>query len=92
VIGGVADTVKGTVQRIGEAADSGRKPGMPLGVLSEIAREAPLGSLLIAFLVGVASQDEDNSPHSFDLRRFVGAPRVPSGGRRESDRKRTHWM
>jgi hypothetical protein len=33
---------------------SGRKPGMPLSVLSNIAREAPLGSLLIAFLLGVA--------------------------------------
>jgi hypothetical protein len=27
---------------------------MPLSVLSNIAREAPLGSLLIAFLLGVA--------------------------------------
>jgi hypothetical protein len=54
VIGEVADAVKGTAQRIGEAVDSGRKPGMPLSVLSNIAREAPLGSLLIALLLGVA--------------------------------------
>jgi len=27
---------------------------MPLSILSHIAREAPLGSLLIAFLLGVA--------------------------------------
>jgi hypothetical protein len=54
VISDVADAVKGTAQRIGEAVDSGRKPGMPLSVLSNIAREAPLGSLLIAFLLGVA--------------------------------------
>jgi hypothetical protein len=39
---------------VGEAVDSGRKPGMPLSVLSNIAREAPLGSLVIAFLLGVA--------------------------------------
>jgi hypothetical protein len=52
VIGEVADAVKGAAQRI--AVDSGRKPGMPLSVLSNIAREAPLGSLLIAFLLGVA--------------------------------------
>ena len=32
----------------------GPEPGMPLSVLSDIAREAPLGSLLIAFLLGVA--------------------------------------
>src|ERR1700722_17372826 len=54
VIGEGADALKGTAQRIGEAVDSGRKPGMPLSVLSNIAREAPLGSLLIAFLLGVA--------------------------------------
>jgi hypothetical protein len=54
VIGEVADAVKGAAQKIGQAVDSGRKPGMPLSVLSNIAREAPLGSLLIAFLLGVA--------------------------------------
>jgi len=27
---------------------------MPLSILSNIAREAPLGSLLVAFLLGVA--------------------------------------
>jgi hypothetical protein len=53
VIDEVADAVKGTAQRIGAAVESGRKPGMPLSVLSNIAREAPLGSLLIAFLLGV---------------------------------------
>lgn len=54
VISEVTDAVRGTAQRIGNAVDSGRKPGMPLSVLSNIAREAPLGSLLIAFLLGVA--------------------------------------
>jgi hypothetical protein len=54
VIGDVADAIKGTAQTVGDMVDSGRKPGMPLGVLSNIAREAPLGSLLIAFLLGVA--------------------------------------
>ena len=43
-----------TAQRVGNAIDAGRKPGMPLSILSNIAREAPLGSLLIAFLLGVA--------------------------------------
>jgi hypothetical protein len=46
--------VKGTVHRIGAAIDTGRKPGMPLSILSNMAREAPLGSLLVAFLLGVA--------------------------------------
>jgi hypothetical protein len=54
VISDVTDAVKGTAQRISDAVDTGRKPGMPLSVLTNIAREAPLGSLLIAFLLGVA--------------------------------------
>jgi hypothetical protein len=51
----VSNAVKGTVNRVSGAIEAGRKPGMPLSVLSNIAREAPLGSLLIAFLLGVAA-------------------------------------
>jgi hypothetical protein len=50
----VSDAVKGTVNRVSDAIEAGRKPGMPLSILSNIAREAPLGSLLIAFLLGIA--------------------------------------
>jgi hypothetical protein len=50
----VSEAVKGTVHRVSDAIDAGRKPGMPLSILSNIAREAPLGSLLIAFLLGAA--------------------------------------
>jgi hypothetical protein len=49
-----SEAVKDTVQRVGAAIDAGRKPGMPLSILSNIAREAPLGSLLVAFLLGIA--------------------------------------
>jgi hypothetical protein len=49
----VSDAVKGATQTIKKAIETGKKPGMPLSVLSNIAREAPLGSLLIAFLLGV---------------------------------------
>ena len=47
------EAVKGTVHRVGGAIEAGQKPGMPLSILSNIAREAPLGSLIIAFLLGV---------------------------------------
>jgi hypothetical protein len=50
----VSEAVKGTVHRVGGAIEAGQKPGMPLSILSNIAREAPLGSLLVAFLLGVA--------------------------------------
>ena len=50
----VSDAVKGAASRVSDTIKAGRKPGMPLSVLSNIAREAPLGSLLVAFLLGVA--------------------------------------
>jgi hypothetical protein len=50
----VSDAVKSAAHTVSHAIKTGRKPGMPLSVLSNIAREAPLGSLLIAFLLGVA--------------------------------------
>lgn len=43
----VSDAVKETVHRVSGAIEAGRKPGMSLSILSNIAREAPLGSLLI---------------------------------------------
>ena len=49
-----SEAVTGTVRGVGDAIAAGRKPGMPLSILSNIAREAPLGSLLVAFLLGVA--------------------------------------
>jgi len=49
-----ADAFKDAVHRVGDAIEAGKKPGRPLSILSNIAREAPLGSLLIAFLLGVA--------------------------------------
>jgi hypothetical protein len=53
-IADVKDAVKDTVHRVGDAIDAGKKPGMPLSILANVAREAPLGSLLVAFLLGVA--------------------------------------
>ena len=50
----LSDAVTGAVHRVSDAVDSARKPGMPLSILANIAREAPLGSLLAAFLLGVA--------------------------------------
>lgn len=49
-----AHAVGDTLERAGQTWDNAKKPGMPLSVLSNVAREAPLGSLLVAFLLGVA--------------------------------------
>ena len=50
----ISEAVHGAVNRVSGMIEAGRKPGMPLSILSNIAREAPLGSLFIAFLLGVA--------------------------------------
>jgi len=42
------------VKSLSDILDGAKKPGMPLSILSNIAREAPLGSLLVAFVLGVA--------------------------------------
>lgn len=42
------------IESLRTLVDGVKKPGMPLSVLSNIAREAPLGSLLAAFMLGVA--------------------------------------
>ena len=48
------EMLKSAIARAKAAIEAGRQPGMPLSVLSNVAREAPLGSLAIAFLLGVA--------------------------------------
>jgi hypothetical protein len=50
----VSEALKEAIRRANEAIEVGRRPGMPLSVLSNMAREAPLGSLFLAFLLGVA--------------------------------------
>ncbi|WP_398472561.1 hypothetical protein [Tardiphaga sp.] len=50
----VVDTVKDAAHRVSDTFEAGKKPGMPLSILANVAREAPLGSLLVAFLLGVA--------------------------------------
>jgi hypothetical protein len=50
----ISEALRAAASRLNGAIEAGRKPGMPLSVLSNIAREAPLGSLFIAFLLGVA--------------------------------------
>jgi hypothetical protein len=50
----MSDAVKGAANRSGDAIEKGRKPGMPLSILSNVVRESPLGSLLVAFLLGIA--------------------------------------
>jgi hypothetical protein len=49
-----AETIQSASHRVSNAIETGREPGMPLDILSRLVREAPLHSLAIAFLLGVA--------------------------------------
>lgn len=48
----VSDGVKAAASSVREAIDEGKKPGNVLDTLSKMTRDAPLGMLLAAFLVG----------------------------------------
>ena len=50
----ITETLQTAVGRLTSAVAAARRPGRPLAILSSIAREAPLASLSIAFLVGIA--------------------------------------
>lgn len=42
------------VKSLSEVLEGAKKPGMPLSILSNITREAPLGTLLVVFVLGIA--------------------------------------
>jgi hypothetical protein len=53
-IGEVAGGLRAAVDRLTTAIEEARKPGRPLATVAAITREAPLASLFIAFLFGIA--------------------------------------
>jgi hypothetical protein len=53
-IGEVAGGLHSAVDRLTSAVEESRKPGGTLATVSAITREAPLASLFVAFLFGVA--------------------------------------
>jgi hypothetical protein len=50
----VSEAVSRAIHAIQDTIHTAKQPGMPLSILSNIAREAPLGSLLAAFVLGIA--------------------------------------
>jgi hypothetical protein len=46
--------LQAAVSRLSDAIATARQPGKPLSTISAITREAPLASLFVAFLFGVA--------------------------------------
>ncbi|MDN3277768.1 hypothetical protein QWJ07_26125 [Frankia sp. RB7] len=53
-IGEVAGGLRAGIDRLTSVIDEARKPGKPLATVAAITREAPLASLFVAFLFGVA--------------------------------------
>ena len=50
----VSRALQAAVSRLSEAIATARQPGKPLATISAITREAPLASLFVAFLFGIA--------------------------------------
>ena len=50
----VTTELRSAVDRLSDAIAAARRPGQPLSTISAITREAPLASLFVAFLFGVA--------------------------------------
>ncbi len=52
--GEVTGALRAAIDRLSEAIAQTRRPGQPLSTIAAITREAPLASLFIAFLFGIA--------------------------------------
>jgi hypothetical protein len=50
----LSEGLQAAVNRLSHAIATARQPGQPLSTISAIAREAPLASLFVAFLFGIA--------------------------------------
>ena len=46
--------LRAAVDRLSSALARARQPGKPLATISAVTREAPLASLLVAFMLGMA--------------------------------------
>jgi hypothetical protein len=52
--GEVTGALRAAIDRLTAVIDDARRPGQPLSTVAAIAREAPLASLFVAFLFGIA--------------------------------------
>jgi hypothetical protein len=50
----ISEALTAAIHRLTDTLESARRPGQPLAHLSKITREAPLGAIFVAFLLGVA--------------------------------------
>jgi hypothetical protein len=50
----ISAALQAAVDRLSRVIAAARQPGRPLSIISNVTREAPLASLFVAFLLGVA--------------------------------------
>jgi hypothetical protein len=50
----MSDVLGGAVNQLSKAIAAARQPGKPLSTISALTRQAPLASLLVAFMLGMA--------------------------------------
>jgi hypothetical protein len=53
-VGEITGALHAAVDRLTDVMDDARRPGRPLSTIAAITREAPLASLFVAFLFGIA--------------------------------------
>jgi len=53
-LGEMVGTLRAAVDRLSQTVAEARRPGTALSTVSAITREAPLASLFVAFLFGIA--------------------------------------
>ena len=53
-IGEVTGALSAAVDRLSAVLADARRPGKPLAIISAMTREAPLSSLAVAFMIGLA--------------------------------------
>jgi len=53
-IGEITGALNAAVDRLSAALADARRPGKPLAIISALTREAPLSSLAVAFMIGLA--------------------------------------
>jgi len=53
-LGEVTGTLRAAVDRLSATIEEARRPGTALSTVAAITREAPLASLFVAFLFGIA--------------------------------------
>ncbi len=52
--GNIGKIIYSVAETVGDAIRRNREPGRPLHTLSNVVREAPLGAVCVAFVLGVA--------------------------------------